>query len=610
MPAKLYKYGIHAGQIGTLSGLFQRRVANTPKAIAYLQYDYAKKKWKRYTWQEMEHLVARWQQALAKESLAPGERVAILLNNSVEWVCFDLASISLQLVVVPLYTSDSTESITYILEDSGARLLLVGRIEQWLPLAVQHNRLRTLQKVLCVNPDSIPITDSSTSVQFVKDWLDKGTPTLVDYAASRDSLATIVYTSGTTGRPKGVMLSHHNILWNARAVLKAIPSDRKDRYLSFLPLSHTFERTAGYYVPMIVGSRVAFARSAKDLPEDLVTQRPTVLISVPRIFERFYAEVQRRLKEKSVLARALFKWTETLGWRRFEAAQGIGKDVNFLQRFLWAILKRLVADRILARLGGRLRLAVSGGAPLPEKISHCFLGLGLPLIQGYGLTEAAPVVSVNRPDNNIPDSVGERLPGIEVNIGKEDELLVRAPSVMLGYWNRPEDTRQVIDDGGWLHTGDQVQIVDDHIFIRGRLKDILVMSTGEKVAPADIELTITQDPLFYQVMVVGEAKPFLAALVVLNREGWKNLAKTLTLNPDDPLALGSPRALNAVLTKTHELTRGFPGYAQIRAMYLTLDTWTIENGLITPTMKLKRREIEKHFASQIHELYAGHEPPL
>lgn len=472
MPAKLYKYGIHADQIGTLSGLFQRRVAKTPKAQAYLQYDYARRKWKRYTWQDMERLVARWQHALAKESLAPGERVAILLNNSVEWVCFDLAALSLQLVVVPLYTSDSSESITYILEDCGARLLLVGRIEQWLPLAAQHNRLRSLQKVLCVNPDSIPITDNNTAVQFVKDWLDKGTPTLVDYAVSRDSLATIVYTSGTTVRPKGVMLSHHNILWNARAVLKAIPGDRKDRYLSFLPLSHTFERTAGYYVPMMVGSRVAFARSAKDLPEDLVTQRPTVLIATPGLFEQFYTEAQHRLQEKGILARTLFKWTEALGWRRFEAEQSSRKGINFLQHFLWRVLKRLVADRILARLGGRLRLAVSCGAPLPAKISHCFIGLGLPLIQGYGLTEAAQVVSVNRPDNNIPDSVGEPLPGIEVSIGNKDELLVRAPSVMRGYWNRPEDTLQVIDDKGWLHTGDLAQIVDGHIFIRGRVNTL------------------------------------------------------------------------------------------------------------------------------------------
>lgn len=468
MPAKLHKYGIHADQIGTLSGLFQRRVARTPKAIAYLQYDPAKRKWKRYTWQEMERLVARWQHALAKEGLAPGERVAILLNNSVEWACFDLAALSLQLVVVPLDTSDSSESITNILEDSGARLLLVGRIEQWLPLAAQHSSLHALQKVLCVNPASIPITDNSTTaVQFVKDWLDKDTPPLGDYAVNRDSLATIVYTPGTTSRPKGVMLSHHNILWNARAVLKALPGDRNDRYLSFLPLSHTFERTAGYYVPMMVGSRVAFARSAEDLPEDLVTQRPTVLIATPGLFEQFYAEVQLRLEEKSILARALFKRTETLGWRCFEAEQGSRKGINFLQRTLWRVLKRLVADRILARLGGRLRLAVSCGAPLPAKISRCLIGLGLPLIQGYGLTEAAQIVSINRPDNNVPDSAGEPLPGIEVSIGKEDELLVRAPSVTLGYWNRPEDTRQVIDGEGWLHTGELAQIVDGHIFIRG-----------------------------------------------------------------------------------------------------------------------------------------------
>ncbi|MEO6697358.1 MAG: AMP-binding protein [Gammaproteobacteria bacterium] len=468
MSAKAYRRSLHADRAGTLSGLFQRRVAKTPKAIAYLQYDPAKKKWKRYTWQEMEHRVARWQHALAKENFAPGERVAILLNNSVDWVCFDLASLSLQLVVVPLDISGSHENAAYILEDSGARLLLVEDIEQWTPLASHHNRLAALQKVLSMNSDSIPIMDNRITVQCVKDWLDKDTPASVDYAVNRDAVATIVYTSGTSGRPKGVTLTHHNILWNVRAVLKAIPGDRKDRYLSYLPLSQIFERVLGYYAPMMTGGHVAFARSAKDLPEDLITQRPTVLISTPRLFEQFYTEVQRRLEEKGVLARALFKWTVTLGLRRSEQAQGGGKKAIYIQRVLWVILKRLVADRVLARLGGHLRLAVSSGAPLPVKVSHGLLGLGLPLIQGYGLTEAAAIVSINRPDKNIPDSAGEPLPGIEVGISEEGELLVRAPSVMLGYWNRPEDTRQAIDSDGWLHTGDQARIVDEYIFIRDR----------------------------------------------------------------------------------------------------------------------------------------------
>jgi len=595
---------------GTLPGLFALRVQRTPEAPAYRQFDAASGEWRIHTWQETGALVERWRRALTRENLIPGERVAILLHNSVEWVCFDQAALSLGLVVVPLYPSDTPDNIAYILADSGARLLLVGTQGRWETLSPLCAGLGGLSRVLCLRRPAAGAT-GEVALEGVEDWLARAQGSIAPGLSARDphALATLVYTSGTTGRPKGVMLSHHNILWNAEAVLKAIPGYRKDVYLSFLPLSHTFERTVGYYVPIMAGSCVAYARSLKELAEDLGVVRPSVLIAVPRIFEGVHAKVRQQLQEKGPFARLLFGWTVAIGWRRFEAMQGRCPPLSWWQRLAWPVLRRLVADRILARLGGRLRLAVSGGAPLYGEISHCFIGLGLPLVQGYGLTESSPVLSANRLEDNMPDSVGTALPGVEICIGDDGELLARAPSIMLGYWNRPEATRAAIDPDGWLHTGDQARIEDGHVFIRGRLKEILVTSSGEKIPPADLEMAIVQEPLFDQAMVVGEGRPCLAALLVLNRGEWDRLAASLGLKADELGSPAQPAAQAAAMARIKTALRGFPRYARVHAVYLTLEPWSVENGLITPTLKLKRAQVEQRFDAEIERLFAGCSQP-
>ncbi len=399
------------------------------------------------------------------------------------------------------------------------------------------------------------------------------------------------------GRPKGVMLSHANLLANAQAVLDAVPGYREDVYLSFLPLSHAFERTVGYYVPMMAGSTVAYARSVQHLAEDLAAVRPTVLVSVPRIYERAYARIAADLATRR-LARALFDATVTIGWDRFE-----GRHRGPAATLAWPFLRRLVAKRILDHFGGRVRIAVSGGAPLAPSLARVFIGLGLPLLQGYGLTEAAPVVTGNRLDDNLPDSVGLPLPGVELRLGAGDELLVRGPNVMLGYWQRPDATRAAIDAEGWLHTGDRARIEGGRVYIVGRLKEILVLSTAEKVAPADLELAITEDPHFDQAMVVGEGKPYLAALVVLNGESWPGFARAAGVDPRDPGALAAPAVLSAALARIERQLARFPSYARVRRVWLTLEAWTIENGLITPTLKLKRTELAQRFAAEIARLH-------
>ncbi len=600
---------ISCAEAGTLPGLFQRRIERTPEIVAYQQYDPAEKRWISYTWQEIHIQYSRWQQALAGENLEAGDRVAVVLRNSVEWVCFEQAALSLGLVVVPLCTWDSPENIAYILTDSGTRLLLVGTAQQWEALAEHCAKLPALDHVLCLEKEEVTGTQHKIKFSYIADWLPERPVAPVNLATDPHGLATIVYTSGTTGPPKGVMLSHLNILWNAEAVLKANPGYCEDVFLSFLPLSHTFERTVGYYVPMMAGSSVAYARSTKDLAGDLLTIRPTVLISVPRIFERIYSRIQQQLKEKGALARLLFRRAEEVGWHRFEATQGRGRHVNLVERILWPLLHRLVAAKILARLGGRVRFAVSGGAPLQERLSRFFIGLGLPLVQGFGLTETSPVICTNRLENNVPASVGEPLPGAEVKIERNGELLVRSPGVMLGYWNRPEYTRAAIDGDGWLHTGDIAEIKDHQIYIRGRLKEILVTSTGEKVSPTDLETSIILDPLFTQAMVVGEGRPCMAALLVLNSAAWQVFASGLALDHEDPSSLQSPAAIKEVIKKIAVLLQKFPVHARVRSVYMTLEPWTIENGMITATMKLKRPEIEKKFAEQICKLYVRRDVP-
>jgi long-chain acyl-CoA synthetase len=398
------------------------------------------------------------------------------------------------------------------------------------------------------------------------------------------------------------MLSHANILANAESVLAQVSAYREDVFLSFLPLSHAFERTVGYYVPMMAGSCVAYARSVQLLPEDLVTVRPTLLVSVPRIYERAYSRIAHQLSGHRLLS-VLFDLAVSVGWRRFEAGQGRSAKPGWLAAAAWWLLRRLVAKRVIDRFGGRLRLAVSGGAPLAARLARCFVGLGVPLLQGYGLTEASPVVTGNRVEDNVPESVGAALPGIELRLGANDELLVRGPNVMRGYWNNPEASRQALDADGWLHTGDKARIDAGRVYIVGRLKDILVLSTAEKVSPTDLELAIGEDPLFEQVMVVGEGMPYVAALLVLNADTWRDVAASLGVDPHDPRSLSASIVSSAVLRRIGERLAPFPVHARVRSVWLTLEPWTTEDGLITPTLKIKRQELEARFAREIAQLF-------
>ncbi|WP_324779603.1 AMP-dependent synthetase/ligase [Thiobacillus sedimenti] len=594
----------HPDTLGTLCGLFRARVAATPEQVAYRQFDEARDTWTSFTWGQVAAEVARWQAALVKEGLVPGDRVAVMLKNSVEWVVFDQAALALGLVTVPLYLDDRPDSAAYILDHSGAKLLLVEGRFQHKKLAQIAAAAKTLQHIVSLTAPENGLVNWSTRFVVAADWLADAAGTAIpDLHLTPDVLASIVYTSGTTGRPKGVMLTHENLLWNAFYASQCADFASHEVFLSFLPMSHTLERTGGYYLPMLIGAEVVYARSIAQLAQDLQAIRPTVLISVPRIYERVYSRIQDSLEKKGALARLLFGLAVRVGWRRFERSQGRAAWSSGL--LLWPLLDRRVARSVTERLGGRLRLAISGGAALSPEIARTFIGLGVPIIQGYGLTETSPVVCVNRPESNVPSSIGTPLPGVEVKIGENDELLTRSRCVMRGYWRDDAATRTMIDGEGWLHSGDQASVdAWGHYHITGRLKDIIVLNNGEKVPPVDMESAILLDPLFEQAMIVGEGRPYLAALVVLNAPHWQELAAGLNVAADDPATLRNPRVMKVLTHRVAHHLKHFPGYAQVRRLHAGLEPWTVDDGLLTPTLKIKRRQVLDRHRAAVEAMYA------
>ena len=605
--ARLHENLISPDHARTLDGLFALRIRRSPERPAYVYHDRKVREWRELSWNEMGRMVARWQQAFAGEALQEGDRVALQLRNCPEWVVFDQAAMSQCLVTVPLYTDDRPDNIAYILEEACVRLLLVQDAGRWRRLSKVIPDKGPLQRVLLLDDGEAArqLAAEDDRVCLIADWLPVQAGELrVRKDADPHALASIVYTSGTTGRPKGVMLSHHNMLSVAHDGVTMLDVYEEDSFLSFLPLSHTLERTAGYYLSIMTGSTVAYVRSVSQLAEDLQQIRPTVLIAVPRIFERVHARLTGQIEKRGGLAPLLFRAATRIGWQRFLRQQGRGGWTP--GQLLWPLLDRLVASKVRARLGGRLRAAVSGGAALSEEVAQVFIAMGIPIVQGYGLTETSSVVSVNPLENNIPASVGLPIRGVEVRIGENDELLVTGPGVMQGYRGNHKATAQVIDPDGWLHTGDQARIGETgHLYITGRIKDILVLSNGEKIPPGDMELAIQIDSLFEQVMVVGEGRPYLVALIVLKADHWPGFAQDLGLDPLDPESLRDEKGLKAVQRRVQVALEGFPGYVKIRRVFLTLEPWTIDDGLITPTLKVKRPRVIEHYAAEIEALYDG-----
>ncbi len=550
----------------TLAGLFEARVAATPDAPAYIEYSRSLGRWFERSWRSVSDEAGQTQAFLRQLGFEAGDRIGIMARGSVYWVCLDVAAAGLGIVTVPLYYRDRGGNVAQVIKQCGLKALFIGGPTEWERLAESLEFL-----------DAAPPIWSATEVPGSRVRAFFAELAEIEHCAYRvdaidaQAVATIVFTSGTTGRPRGVQLTHANILSNAVAATEAVPISPSDQLLSFLPLSHMFERTVGYYAPMLHGSVVAFARSVQTLREDILLHPPTILVSVPRVYERIYGKLSTTLPLESSFGRVLLWLVRRLGMSRPFSPW----------RLLAALPAWLMARRLRKGLGGRLRLAITGGAAMNPKVAHFFAGLGLKVLQGYGLTETSPVISVNREEDVCVETVGPPLSGVETRISEKGELQVRGPGVMRGYLDDAEATAEVIDAEGWFHTGDLACFEDGHIRIIGRAKEILVLSTGEKVPPENLERALMEDPDIRQAWVTGDGQPFLAAVLIMRK----------------------PADEEELVQRANRLLAAFPGYARIQRIHVGEEPWSEANGVLTATLKLRRGVLQERYARVLEEFY-------
>jgi len=545
--------------------------------------------WRGWTRAGIQQAVLRLAAWLQVQGVGKGDRIGILGHNCPEWLIADFAILRIGAVTVPAYFTDPSEAVQHIFTDAGCTRLFVEP-------GVQQEKLSGLDiPHLPLRGDG----ESVTTIALDASWDGR----LSMPCPQRQDLATLIYTSGTTGLPKGVMLSHGNLLADVAAGLGGVPVYPDDLFLSFLPVSHAFERTVGHFLPVASGAEIAYAEDVTTLMRDMPEVRPTVMISVPRLYEKIYAGVQAKLLKGPAIKRRLFGLAQRLGEERF-LRQRDGGDLSALQALLWELLDHLVNAKLRDKMGGRLRRFVSGGAALHPMIARFLLAAGITVLPGYGLTEAAPVLSVNRASRIKPESIGPALPGVELKLADDGELMARGEMVMLGYWQHPEETAAAIDAEGWLYTGDIAEI-DGEGFVRivDRKKEIMVLSNGENVPPAVVEQHLVQDTAILQAMIVAEERPFVAALIVPDREG---LAQAWEAEMNQPLPVdwrSDDKVRMWMLSRLRFDEHDLPSYMQVRSFCFVEQEWTQADGLLTPTLKLKRQQIAERHAAEIDALY-------
>ncbi len=567
--------------------------------------------WLDITWDTLAEQIESFAGFLHARGVRPGDRVAVLAENRPEWAVADLATQWLGAVNVPLYTTLPAGQVAYILRDSGAKAVVVStglqlrkadRAAAECPDLVTVVSMAELRKDRA--PDKTVAWEDALAEGQAHHLVHAETIAAQGAAVTPESLSAIIYTSGTTGNPKGVALTHRNLCSNARAAHRRLPLGEDDVHLSFLPLSHAFERTAGYTAMLAGGALIAYAESIDTVSKNLPEVRPTVLVAVPRIFERVHTAVLKQVEEGSGLKKSVFEWALATG-RAAEDARRRGRGPGPVLKAQRALANRYVFASLHAKLGGRLKYAVSGGAALPSEVGAFFAAAGVRLVEGYGLTETSPVVAVNPLEAPVYGTVGHVFPGVEVEIRDlgtheaiarlngtdypstlttgDGEIVVRGPNVMRGYWNNEAETAAAIDGTGAFKTGDVGRFESGYLRITDRIKHMLVSKGGKNIYPGPIEARFATDPRVEQVMVVGEGRDFLTALLVLP-EGT------------DASALdGFFDAYN----------REAPAHEKVRDFRVVPEPFTVENDLLTPTLKLKRRAIEGRYAELVEAMYAG-----
>jgi long-chain acyl-CoA synthetase len=557
----------------------------------------------------VEQRVRRTALGLEELGVRSGDRVAILSENRPEWAIADFACLQLGVTDVPIYPNLPSDQIAYVLRDSGAVAIFVSNAEQAAKVAPIRGECPTLRHVITFadSAEGADVTLSSLETSGAAVETDARRGVLRDRAMAvrPDDVATLIYTSGTTGEPKGVMLTHDNIFSNVAASRVAVPFEGNDTCLSFLPLSHIFERMAGHYLMFATGTSIAYAESVDTVPLNLSEVRPTLVLSVPRLYEKMYARVLESALSGGAVKKQIFFWARGVAdrWADVKLAGGTPAGLLAVQ---YKIAQRLVFSKLQARTGGRLRYFVSGGAPLAPEINKFFYASGLVILEGYGLTETSPVMAVNTPANFRLGTVGKPIAGVEVTIASDGEILTRGPNVMKGYYNKPTATAEAIDSEGWFHTGDIGEIRDGFLAITDRKKDIIVTAGGKNIAPQPIENKIKTNKYVSQAVMIGDKRKFPVVLVVPNwdsLEKWAKLQNILWTDRAQLLAMPTIRKKmeKEVASEVSELAR----YEMPKKVALLEHDFSIERGELTPTLKVKRRVVDKTYKKQIDDLYAS-----
>lgn len=564
------------------------------------------------SWNQMAQEINEIASGLMSLGVARGDRVAIMAYNRPRWLVADVAIMAVGAITVPVYHTSRRTTAERILEKSGARVAFIARSDMAEMLLSCSSLIETIISLDPVGVDDAGLCSmdyNTLKLRGVEHLEARGRNDLEERmgSGSPGDVATIIYTSGTTGDPKGVMLTHANILSDAEAGLMAQPVGPGDIHLSFLPLSHVLERTIGQFLMIMAGTTIAYATSLLRIAENISEVRPTVMIAVPRFFEKLHIKVLDAIREAPAIRQRIFRWSLKVGKQR-NGMMMLGQKPGFVLENQYRIADHLVFSKLKGKLGGRLRFFVSGGAPLAPEIIEFFMAAGIQILEGYGLTEFSPVVSVNPLGALRPGTVGKPLEGVEVKVAEDGELMVKGPMIMKGYYQDDEATEDVIRDG-WLYTGDLVEIEDGYIRITGRKKDILVTSGGKNVSPSVVENLIVEDDLIAQVMVYGDKKKYLTALIVPNYERAAAIAASIGLAglPErelDPEKLALNVLFQHILMKRIEKhTADLDSHEQVKKIFVLERELTEENGELTPTMKIKRNVVSKKFAEQLDALY-------
>jgi len=570
--------------------------------------------WRSLTAGEAAERIRNISRFLLEGDLEPGDHVAILSNTRMEWALADWACLMSGLVVVTVYPTLPADQVLYILKDSEAKAVFVEDGDQLAKVLQVHDRLERLSRVFVIDPpeDDHVIDHAGLQVRSLDQVeragrsgsdRDDGWPDAAAAVRPEDT-ATLIYTSGTTAQPKGVMLSHHNLFTNTIAATMVLPITGTDKVLSWLPLSHAFERLAGHYLMWYSGAEIAYAGSVTTVARDMVETGPTFVVGVPRLYEKFYDAVMTAVQEGGAAKKLVFRAAKWVGDRRADRRLG-RKPVGRVLEGAYGMADRLVFRKLHERTGGRVRFFVSGAAPLSAEIARFFYAGGLVVLEGYGLTETSPVTNVNPPGDIRFGSVGPPVAGTEIRIADDGEILIRGPQIMQGYFGRPEATREAISEDGWFHTGDIGELDGDgYLRITDRKKNILVTAAGKNIAPQPIEELISRSPYVEQVVLLGDRRKFPLALVVPSFQAYKTAFPGRPISESDMEELEEDPDLQSlmdeeVLSRVSSCAR----HERPKRILLTGSQFTVEGGELTPTLKVKRRVIEQRYADRIEEIY-------